>query len=60
MLTLSKLTELYLQLFHDRGPCHKEISPLICSANPWAGFYMIGDSIMKELTPGVNLEVIRT
>ena len=23
-------------------------SPLICSANHWTGFYMIGTSVMKE------------
>ena len=27
-----------------------ETSPLICRANQWTGFYMIGTSIMKELT----------
>ena len=27
--------------FHDGGPCHIETSLLICSANQWAGFYMI-------------------
>ena len=26
-----------------------ETSPLICRANQWAGFYMIGTSVMKEL-----------
>ena len=26
-----------------------ETSPLICSANQWTGFYMIGTSVMKEL-----------
>ena len=26
-----------------------ETSPLICSANQWVGFYMIGNSVMKEL-----------
>ena len=31
-----------------------EISPLICSADQWTGFYMIGTSILKELRPGVH------
>ena len=26
-----------------------ETSPVICSANQWTGFYMIGNSVMKEL-----------
>ena len=26
-----------------------ETSPLICSANQWAGFYIIETSVMKEL-----------
>ena len=29
---------------------HIETKPLICRANQWIGFYMIGTSIMKELT----------
>ena len=37
------------KLFYDGGTYHKETSPLICSANKWTGFYMIGISIMKEL-----------
>ena len=39
-----------LWLFHDGGCYHIETSPLICSANQWAGFYMITASIMKELS----------
>ena len=31
------------------SPYHIETSPLICSANQWTGFYMIGTSVMKEL-----------
>ena len=38
-----------VKLFHDGGPYHIETSPLICSANQWSGFYMIGTSVMKEL-----------
>ena len=27
-----------------------ETSPMICSANQWADFYMIGTSVIKELS----------
>ena len=37
-------------LFHDGGPYHIETSPLIYRANQWTSFYVIGASIMKELT----------
>ena len=40
---------LFLQLFHDGGLYHIEASPLICRANHWTGFYMMGISVMKEL-----------
>ena len=33
---------------------HIEISPLICRANQWTGFYMIGTSVMKELRKNLN------
>ena len=33
-----------------RDPNHIETSPLICIANQWIGFYMIGNSVMKELS----------
>ena len=36
-------------LFHDGGPYHINTSPLICRANQWTGFYMIGTSVMKGL-----------
>ena len=36
--------------FHVGSPYHIETSPLICSANQLTGFYMIGNSVMKELT----------
>ena len=29
----------------DGGPYHIETSPLICSANRWSGFYMVGDTV---------------
>ena len=38
------------QLFHDGDPYDKEASPLICTANQWTGFCMIGIFDMKELT----------
>ena len=28
------------KFFHDWGPYHIETSPIICSSNQWAGFYM--------------------
>ena len=37
------------QLFHDGGTYHIETSSLISSANQWTGFYLIGNSVMKEL-----------
>ena len=37
------------KLFHDGGRYHIETSPLICSANQWTDFYMITDSVRKEL-----------
>ena len=36
-------------LFKDGGHYHIENSPLICSANQWTSFYIIGTSVMKEL-----------
>ena len=37
------------QHFHDGCSYHIETSPLICSANQWTDFFMIGTSAMKEL-----------
>ena len=37
------------QPFHDGGRYHIEISPFICSANQWTGFYRITASVMKGL-----------
>ena len=39
----------FAELFHDGVRYHLEISPLICRANQWTGFYMITASVMKEL-----------
>ena len=44
-----------IYLIHDRGPYHKETSPLICRANQWTGFYMIGTSVMKVLITHTKL-----
>ena len=35
--------------YRNEGPCHIETSSLICFANQWTGFCMIGTSVMKEL-----------
>ena len=45
-----------VSLFYDGDPYHTETSPMNCSANQWTGFYLIGTSVMKELTylSGVN------
>ena len=31
-----------------------ETSPMICIANQWTGFYLIGASVMKELIKAVS------
>ena len=36
--------------FHKGALYHIEISPLICAANQWTGFYMIETYVIKELT----------
>ena len=33
------------------GPYHTETGPLICSANPWTGFYTVRLSVINELNP---------
>ena len=48
-----QITENESYLFHDLVPYHIETSPLICSANQWIGFYMIGTFVMKELKKGI-------
>ena len=40
---------LFVYRFHDGGHYHIETIPLICRANQWTGFYMIGTSDMKQL-----------
>ena len=44
------------ELFHDRDCYHIEISPLICSANQWTGFYIMMASVMKELKYSENIK----
>ena len=41
-------SKLDFELFHFGGLYHIETSPLICRANQWTGFYMIGISVIKE------------
>ena len=48
-----KISHEYMQaaqyhLFYDGGSCLIETSPLICSANQWTGFCIIGISAMKD------------
>ena len=38
----------------DGGPYHIETNPLICSANQWTDFSMIGTSAVKELTSRIH------
>ena len=55
---LNQIKRMLLQIFKDfvitltpscRSPYHIETSPLICKANQWTGFCMIGTFVMKEL-----------
>ena len=36
----------YIYSFHVGGPYHIETSPVICRANKWTSFYLIGTSVM--------------
>ena len=47
--TLKKPSLIKVNKDYDGGPYHMETSPLICSANQWTGFYIVGTSVMKEL-----------
>ena len=38
------------ELFHGEGLNHIETRSLICSANQWTGFCMIGTFVMKEFS----------
>ena len=50
--------------FMTKGLYHIEISPWICRANQWTGFYMIGTSIMRDFNifyriPNTPLQPVR-
>ena len=47
-----------VSLFHDRCLYHIKTSPLICIANQYTGFNMIGTSVMKELVLEACLFII--
>ena len=51
--TLAPVPELAL---HDASPYHIGASPLICSDYQCTGFFMVGTSVMKELTFKLSLE----
>ena len=36
------------KLFHDESPYQIETRPLICYANQWTGFYIIGTSVRNS------------
>ena len=38
-----------VNFFNEGEPYYPETSPLICSANQWTGFYMIGTFVIKDL-----------
>ena len=41
------------------GPYHIETSPLICKANQWNGFFIIGISTMKWLMHNYCIQIVR-
>ena len=45
----SKEFGIWILLFYDRGPCHKETIQLNYRENQWTDFYIIETSAMKEL-----------
>ena len=49
LLHADELKKYLLFNFLNGGPYYIETSLLICSANQWTGFYMIGTSVIKEL-----------
>ena len=49
MMNISTQVRVHFLFFYDGGPYHIEDSPLICRTNQWAGFCMIGTSVMKEV-----------
>ena len=54
-----KVTKIFKRLINSLitdVPYDTEINTLICSANRWTGFYMIGNSIMKM---SENLKIMK-
>ena len=49
-LNEKKLNVILDSLFHYGAPYHIETSPFICYSNQCTGFYVIGTSVMEELT----------
>ena len=54
MLCFKRICERIDKLCHDGGPYHIETSLLTCSVNQWTSFYMIRNSVMKELKNLIN------
>ena len=48
-----------LNYTHDGGSYHIETIPMIYSANKWTCFYMIGNSVMKELIGVLRLIMLQ-
>ena len=49
ILRCSHINVISAELFHDGRPYYIETSPLICSADQWTGFYMIGKPVINKL-----------
>ena len=57
MIVACSLVTTVLTLYNG-GPYPTETSQVICRANQWTGFYMIGTSVMKELNNQVIVKNI--
>ena len=55
-MNLKNVSQHFLKVFHDGGPYHIETSPLICIANQWTCFYMIGPPPWKI----IKIKIIKT
>ena len=53
------LGEIVFNSFMTEVPYDVETSQLISSANQWSAFYMIGNSVMKELNAMVNIHRLK-
>ena len=53
------LGEIVFNSFMKEAPYDVETSPLISSANQWSAFYMIGNSVIKELNAIVNIHRLK-